>query len=45
MFEELDDEYGVSGFKDDDEVKEKIRELHLDRVKIARWIEESLLNN
>ena len=45
MFEELDEEYGISGFKDEDEVKEKIRELNLNRDAIVKWIEESLLNN
>ena len=48
MFAELDEEYEISGFIDKDEVKEKIRELHLDRDKIVRWIKElaeSLLNN
>ena len=45
MFEELDEEYGISGFKDEDEVKEKIRELNLNRELIVKWIEESLLNN
>ena len=45
MYEELNEEYGVSGFKDEDEVKEKIREFHLNREEVVRWIEESLLNN
>ena len=45
MYEELDEEYGISGFKDEDEVKEKIRELNLNREAIVKWIEESLLNN
>ena len=45
MYEELDEEYGISGFKDEDEVKEKIRELNLNRDAIVKWIEESLLNN
>ena len=44
MFKEFDEEYGISALKDEDEVKEKIRELHLDREKIVRWIEESLLS-
>jgi len=45
MYEEFNEEYVVSNFIDEDEVKEKIRELHLDRDKIVRWIEYSLLNN
>ena len=45
MYEELDEEYGISGFKDEDEVKEKIRELNLNRELIVKWIEESLFNN
>ena len=45
MYEELDEEYGISGFKDEDEVKDKIRELNLNREAIVKWIEESLLNN
>ena len=45
IFEELDEEYGISGFKDEYEIKEKIRELDLNRESIVKWIEESLLNN
>ena len=45
MFKELDEDYDISGFINEDEVKEKIRELHFDRDKIVRWIEKSLLDN
>ena len=45
MYEELDEEYGISGFKDEDEVKEKIREKNCNREEIVKWIEESLNNN
>ena len=45
LYEELDEEYGISGFKDEDEDKDKIRELNLNRDLIVKWIEESLLNN
>ena len=45
MYQELDEEYGISGFKDEDEVKDKIREYNFNRDEIVKWIEESLLNN
>lgn len=45
MYEELDEEYGISGFKDEDEIKEKIREMNCNREGIVKWIEESLNNN
>ena len=40
MYEELDEEYNVSGYFDEDEVKEKIKEYNYDREKIIKWTEE-----
>ena len=45
LYEELDEEYGISGFKDEDEVKEKIREMNFNRKEIVKWMEQALLNN
>ena len=44
MFEELDEEYGISGFIDEYEVKDKIRKMNLDREGIVKWFEEKLLD-
>ena len=44
MYEELDEEYNVSGYFDEDEVKEKIKEYNYDREKIIKWTEEKFSN-
>ena len=45
MFEELDQELGVSGFLEEELVKEKIIEYKLDKEKVTSWVEETLLEN
>ena len=45
IFEEMDNEYAISAFMHEDEIKNKIKELHYDRDLISAWIEEVLLNN
>ena len=45
MFEELDQELGVSGFLEEELVKEKIIEYKLDKEKVTLWVEETLLEN
>ena len=44
IYEELDEEYPVLGYFDEDEVKEKIKEYNYDREKIIKWTEEKLSN-
>ena len=43
IYEEFEDEYGICGFIPEDVAKEKIKELHCDRVAITNWIEDDLL--
>ena len=45
IFEEIEGEYGISGFMLEDEVKNKIRELNYDKNKIEEWIEKMLISN
>ena len=45
MFEELDQELGVSGFLEEELVKEKIIEYNFDKEKVTLWVEETLLEN
>ena len=45
IFSEVDGEYGISSFMDEDEVKAKIKELNYDKEQISAWVEEVLLNN
>ena len=44
LYQELEDEYGISGFIGEKAVKAKIRELNLNRDIIVDWIENNLLN-
>ena len=44
LYQELEDEYGISGFIEEEAAKEKIRELNCDRDLIVDWIENNLLN-
>ena len=44
IYDEIEDEYGVSGFIDIDDMKDKIKELHCNRELIDEWIEDSLIN-
>ena len=43
IYEEFEDDYGIAGFIPEDVAKEKIKELHCDRVAITNWIEDDLL--
>ena len=43
IYEEFEDDYGICGFIPEDVAKEKIKELHCDRVAITNWIEDDLL--
>ena len=45
IYFELEDEYGVSGFIDIDDMKDKIKELHCNRELILRWLEEFVKND
>ena len=45
LYNEYEGEYGISSFKNEDEIKGKIIDLHCDRVKIAEWIEEVMQND
>ena len=44
LYDELDEEYGISGFIEEDAAKQKIRDFELNRDKIIDWIENSLLS-
>ena len=44
IYNELEDDYGISGFIDEDATKDKIRELNCDKELIVEWFESSLLN-
>ena len=44
LFQELEDEYGITGFIDEEAAKAKIRELNCNRDQIVDWIENNLLN-
>ena len=43
IYVELDDEYGVSGFIEEEDTKNKIKELHYNRKLIYEWIENVLI--
>ena len=45
IYKEVDEEYGVSSFMDEQVVKAKIKELNYNKELICQWIEEQLLNN
>ena len=44
IFDEIEDEYGISGFVEDQDIKDKIKELHCNKNLIAEWVEQTLLN-
>ncbi len=44
LYQELEDEYGISGFIEEEAAKAKIRELNCNRDQIVDWIENNLLN-
>ena len=44
LYNELEDEYVVSGFIEPETIMNKIRELHCDRELIDEWLENFLIN-
>ena len=44
IYDEIEEDYGISGFIDEENAKDKIRELKYDRKKINQWFENTLLN-
>ena len=44
LYDELDEEYGISGFIEKERCKEKIIELNLDKEKTIDWIQNFLFN-
>ena len=44
LYQELEDEYGISGFIEEEAGKAKIREFNCNRDIIVDWIENNLLN-
>ena len=44
IYREVDEEYGVYSFMDEQVVKDKIKELNYNKELICQWIEEQLLN-
>ena len=45
IYDELEDEFGISGVIDEETAKDKIRELKYDREKIIEWFENTFLND
>ena len=43
LFQELDEDFGIAGFMDEDGAKAKIRELNCDKEKCIEWIEGNLM--
>ena len=44
IFDEIEEEYGISAFVEDQDIKDKIKELHCNKNLIAEWVEQTLLN-
>ena len=42
-YQELEDDYGVSGFIEEEAFKHKIVELNCDKDRIIEWIENDLI--
>ena len=40
IYDQLDEEYGISEFVDEQVMKDKIKELHCDKKLIGKWVEE-----
>ena len=40
IYDQLDEEYGMSAFIDEQVIKDKIKELHCDKKLIGEWVEE-----
>ena len=43
IFQELEDDYAISGFIEEEEAKKQIRKLNLDREAIIDWVENTLI--
>ena len=43
IYEELEEDYGISGYIEEEMAKNKIVELNFDRDRIIEWIEKTLL--
>ena len=44
IYQELEDEYGISGFIEEEAAKDEIRKLNCNRAAINEWIENALIN-
>jgi len=44
IYQELEDDYAISGFIEEEAAKDEIRRLNLDREAINKWIENTLIN-
>ena len=42
IYDEIEDEYGISGFIEEDVMKNKIKELNCNRQSTNEWIESYL---
>ena len=45
LYQELDDDYNVGGFMDEEAAKAKIMELNCDKEACIKWIENHLLGD
>ena len=44
IYQELEDDYAISGFIEEEAAKDEIRRLNLDRKAINKWVENTLIN-
>ena len=44
IYEELEEDYGISGFIEEEMAKNKIAELNFDRDRIIEWVENLLMS-
>ena len=44
IFNELEEEYSITGIKEKEEVIDKIKELNCDKEKINKWVEDIVVN-
>ena len=44
IYDEIEEDYGISGFIDEEKAKDKIRELKCNKGKIYEWVENALFN-
>ena len=43
IYEELEEDYGISGYIEEEMAKNKIMELNFDKDRIIEWVENTLL--